>query len=332
MVHSSNRLGLHGRSELGVKHYLCKPALAITLLSPMIFSCNDLGELQVNYHNRILFSAGAPNNEQLFMVNPDGTDLRQLTTGPFNNHNGYWSSDASRIAFNSSENGSTGGEFVFVMDSDGKHRHSLDVIGVVKGWSRDNTRIVFVSCPLCEGGGDLSSYICVVNADGTGFRQLTTSPGDVLVNDDDACFSADGMKIYFDSNRGLPPQSGGEIYVVNADGSGLRRLTYFNRYSGSPAVSPDGKMLAFWSGNTDWPLSGIYTMNTDTTALRLVIADLPNEVYTGPRWSPDGSRFVIRAYPPASSDIGSLCVLDASGNGLRTIVNSLTFDGLDWSR
>lgn len=332
LLHRFNRLSLcvlfNGRHV----SFLSSAPLLLILLLPLFLSCDDMGEFPIDYHNRILFTSGSVGNEQLFTISPDGTDLRQLTTGPFNNHNGYWSSDALRIVFNSSENGSTGGEYIFEMDSDGKNRHSLDVIGTVKGWSPNNSQIVFVSCPLCDGGGDLSSYICVVNADGTGFRQLTTNPGNLLVNDDDACFSADGKKIYFDSNRGVPPQSGGEIYVMNADGSDLQRLTYFNRYTGSPSVSPDGRKLAFWSGTTGFALSGIYTMNIDTTGLRLVIGDTPTEVFTGPRWSPDGSQFVIRTYPPVSSETGSVCVMNATGTGLRTILNSLTYDALDWSR
>jgi dipeptidyl aminopeptidase/acylaminoacyl peptidase len=72
--------------------------------------------------------------------------------------------------------------------------------------------------------------------------------------------------------------SGGDIYVINADGSGLRPLTH----GLDPALSPDGKQVAF----TRWEFPyGIYVINADGTGERQLFG---KEQTKSPTWSPDG--------------------------------------------
>lgn len=77
--------------------------------------------------------------------------------------------------------------------------------------------------------------------------------------------------------------NGGNIYVMNADGSGLRRLTY----GFDPALSPDGRQVAF----TRWDEPrGLWVINTDGSGERLVLgANQPRS----PDWSPDGQALVF---------------------------------------
>jgi uncharacterized protein YgiM (DUF1202 family) len=80
-------------------------------------------------------------------------------------------------------------------------------------------------------------------------------------------------------------ESGGDIMVVNADGSGLRRLT-----SGiDPALSPDGQMVAFtrWTG-TDGTL---WLINVDGSNERAALGDTTQAKH--PSWSPDGKTIVV---------------------------------------
>ena len=96
-----------------------------------------------------------------------------------------------------------------------------------------------------------------MNADGSGRRNLTRRPVDYGAQDGPSpAWSPDGRKIAFD-------RDGGGIFVMNADGSGQRRLTQFGRQA---LWSPDGRMIAFRSfsaGNVE-----IYVMNADGSRQR----------------------------------------------------------------
>ena len=108
-------------------------------------------------------------------------------------------------------------------------------------WSPDGRKIAFTA----EYSGD-SSDIFVVNADGSGLTRLTA----IARRDDDVSWSPDGSRIAFSSQRDgvVDSISGGvstEIYVMNADGSGVTRLTDNSEADYNPAWSPDGKRIAF---------------------------------------------------------------------------------------
>ena len=95
----------------------------------------------------------------------------------------------------------------------------------------------------------------------------------------------------------LVPQgdsSAGDIYVVNADGSFLTRLTDGPADDTGPTWSPDGARLAFMSmrsGNRD-----IYTIDADGSALTKLTDHSAQD--RRPTWSPDGSKDRLRVGPP----------------------------------
>ena len=139
-------------------------------------------------------------------------------------------------------------------------------------WSPDGRKIAFVRLSKRLG-------VYVVNADGSGMRNLTPKPVGTYAA---PAWSPDGRKIAFVSDR----DGNSEVYVMNANGSGQRNLTRNPAFDADPAWSPDGRSIAFRStrdGNTD-----IYIMNADGSGQRNLTRSPANEGRFA--WAPGRSK------------------------------------------
>ena len=179
----------------------------------------------------------SPFNGALYIVNSDGSGLRQLAAGPAYYRRPRWSPDRRRIVFGRSADGSP--SEILVIDVDGKGGTVRLAEGTDPAWSPDGTKIVFAS----NGGAPLGSAfgIYVMNADGSGIRQLT-SPNNVdqcsqgaSANDLNPDWSPDGKKILFERDFSIDDNGGFDcgldgygripnVYVMNADGTEAPRL------------------------------------------------------------------------------------------------------------
>lgn len=128
-----------------------------------------------------------------------------------------------------------------------------------------------------------------IDRDGKVLKRITNGPAGAM--NVEPAVSPDGRKIAFSSDRAGNPM----IYVMNADGTGVERITFAGKFNASPAWSPDGKTLAFagWDRNH----FDIFTVNADKTGLRrLTSATKPNGKEASnedPHFSPDGRRIVF---------------------------------------
>ena len=140
--------------------------------------------------------------------------------------------------------------------------------------------------------------IVLVNADGSGFSNLT--PGQQNVFDDDSvpAWSPDGTRIAFVSHRDANNTQ--EIYVMNADGTGAHRLTTDSgdgrTFNVDPAWSPDGTRIG-WRKFGQNSMDEIWVMNADGSGQRRLTTDAGTK--TPPRWSPDSSRLLYARLSPA---------------------------------
>ena len=171
-----------------------------------------------------------------------------------------------------------------------------------------------------------------VEPDGTGRTSLGTGG--------DPAWAPDGLKIAFaDTGSGA-----GDIFVMNADGTGRSPLTSNPAGDSTPAWSPDAASIAFVSNRdpTEDPcLDGagdLYQMGSAGESGGVTRLTTRDEYEMVPRWSPDGSKIAFVRMVIANQDVTcelalisqDLWVMNADGTGQQKIVNGGVED-LDWS-
>ena len=125
-------------------------------------------------------------------------------------------------------------------------------------------------------------------------------------------WSPDGRRIAFGSDR----DGNREIYVMNADGSGVTRLTDNDAIDSGPAWSPDGRRIAF-SSTRDGSFE-VYVMNADGSGVTRLT---DNDAFDWhPAWSPDGRHIAFDSDRDGNWEI---YVMNADGSG----VTRLTYNG-----
>ena len=128
-------------------------------------------------------------------------------------------------------------------------------------------------------------------------------------------------KIAFASDR----DGNYEIYVMNEDGSGLKRLTNNPDEDVFPSWSPDGRKIAFESRRDGNP--EIYVMNADGTEQTNLTKSSSRE--QNPSWSPDGQKL---AFHSLKNDNHEICVMNSDGSEPKRLTNNRTNDmGPSWS-
>ena len=218
---------------------------------------------------------------QVYVVDGDGGNLRQLTNLAPPNSEPTWSPDGSRIAFTSGAD-DISNFTLYVINADGTDPHRLLEPG--KGdnwypsWSPKGDQIAFQS----NRDGNFEIYTAAVDT-GQVTRLTSNDRTDSMPN-----WSPDGGKIAFVSDQ----DGNGEIYVMNADGSNRVRLTDGPGEDTQPAWSPDGTRILFIStrdGNGE-----IYIMNADgSDQTRLTFTESSSE-WT-PRWAVHGTKILFSA-------------------------------------
>ena len=216
----------------------------------------------------------------------------------------------SKIAFTSDRDEPNVSAEIYVMNADGSGEQQLtDLDGYnsnAPAWSPNGRKIAFHSN---RGGGVGESDIYVMNADGSDVTRLTNLTALGLGGAHFASWSPDGKKVVFNSffNGGVDGPR--EIYVVNADGTGLINLTNHASDDTRPDWSPDGTLIAFQSNRHGNP--EIYVMHADgsdgTNPRRLTVSPGPD---AAPDWSPDGVRIAFQSSRNGNAEI---YVMNADG-------------------
>jgi Tol biopolymer transport system component len=170
-------------------------------------------------------------NEDIWVMNADGSDQHRLTSNPGRDIYPSWSPDGKEIVF---VTGRLAGANLWLMNADGSDQRPLTDIGKDTEPSWGSNGLIAFS----RGKGDRHD-IFVVMPDGSGLLNLTKnrSPDDLAPS-----WSPDGKRLAFVSEL----DGDYEIWVMNEDGAGLHQLTHgFARVGRRVTWSPSGKLLAF---------------------------------------------------------------------------------------
>ena len=279
-------------------------------------------------------------------------NMHQLTFGG-ENAEAYFSSDGRQLIFQSMRDGH-GCDQIYIMNVDGSDAH---MVSTGKGRTTcayfypDGKRILYSSTHLasaaCPPAPDWSkgyrwavyaAYdIFTANPDGSGPKQLTTTPG----YDAEATISQDGKKIVFTSTR----DGDLDIYSMDADGSHVKRLTRELGYDGGPFFAPDGQWIVYRAYHPKTPAEiaeykqllkqglirpfnlELWVMKADGSQKRQITH--LNAASFAPYFFPDGRRIIFSSNYGAKDGMGNfeLYAINVDGSGLERITYSDGFDG-----
>jgi TolB protein len=229
---------------------------------------------------------------EICVINADGSGFQRLTR-----HRGFsiapaWSPDGTKIVYATDARGPRLRLYVMNADGSGKQRLTRNRKGTDytdPQWSPDGATIAFAITKPGETRRAFDSSIALIDAvDGGNRRRLTPRRGRDELNPN---WSPDGASIAFEVNKLFDVRQS-DIWLMNADGSGKRRLTETKFYETNPVFSPDGTRIAFTGDRGNRNLSQrrlgrgfeLYTMAADGSNLTRVTDNRRPDLF--PDWQP----------------------------------------------
>ena len=249
---------------------------------------------------QIVFESTKDGKFAIYTIQTDGTNLRKLTNGEFNDEQPRWSPDGKQIVFISDRDGHLQ---LYLMNADGLQQRRLTNapdLDYLPDFSPDGKWVAFMS--RRERTATLHD-IFVIRTDGSDRTRLT----DEATNEMSPRWSPNGEKILFTRTDSFPKDlqdnfakmsreerlkaiakrnSSAEIFVMKKDGSDVRRLTNNDVSDDKTAWSKDGKTIYFVSERDG--SRNIYAMKSDSSNVRK-IAD--GTMVSDPNISRDGKFF-----------------------------------------
>jgi TolB protein len=267
------------------------------------------------FTSKIAFSSDRTGNREVWMMDYDGYNQRQITVSKNINLSPDLSPDGKRIAYSTYAATENIVSQVIILYSiytgDKKTLFTKGSLNSAPAWSPDGRRIAFAS--------NFEKYtdIYAINTDGTGLRKLTFGRS----IDTSPAWNPKSGQIAFTSDRSGNPM----IYVMNEDGTNEQRITYVGEYNESAAWSPDGSKLAYVSRSG--AIFDIYVVMDMATGKvrRLTQNDLSNE---NPVWAPDSRHMAFASNRTGRYQIWSMSV---DGTKLRQLTREGNNTSPSWA-
>src|SRR5919204_3176441 len=293
--------------------------IGIALVAALLALTGTAGATYPGANGRLAFGMNVGGNVDVYSVLPNGQDLRRLTDSPDFEACAAYSADGRFIAYCRAPSVFSPKADIWVMKQNGKDQHlviSSERAGRTgfPDFSPDGTKLAFICGPPGDATGP---DICTSNVDGTDLTQITASPGldlfpawspdgsrivfesnrtgvmqvwvmnadgsnqtqltfDSVPKDQTPDWSPDGSKIAYTADTNPP---GGQIMVMNADGSGQHAITQ-GPHDFGPVWSPDGTKLAL----LDLATRDVEVINADGSG-RYIVHHGPGPQFV-PGWQP----------------------------------------------
>ncbi|WP_030247898.1 TolB family protein [Streptomyces sp. NRRL S-350] len=291
------------------------------------------------------YTDASRNTSAIVVLSPDGSGQHQVTQPSDRTRDDRpdWSPDGATIAFDRTDP-QTGTARLWTVTASGESAHQVSQLcdsGTADcanederapAFSPDGKQLAFSRSwgQLDPAGKNQTQFsdLYLMSPDGTDVQRLTFLTNDKPYSGSvsNPSWSPDGKQLTFEyrtSATGQPADSRA-IYVVSADGTGLRQLTPWELRAGDRADwSPDGSRILFTTypaGPDNAPGGGIYTVHPDGTAIG-ALTPAPSDVFYGTAaYAPDGKSIVFsQAQAGAGTDLYSM---QADGTGVARLTNS----------
>lgn len=263
---------------------------------------------------RLAFYSNIEGNNEIFLINGDGTGRVNLTQNPANEYSPSMSPDGRRVAFLSDRGGQLD---LYVIDTNGENLIRLTNDSLTENnpaWSPNGR---FISFDRLDGGDEQSIF--TVPSDGS------DNPEVLIEGGSQATWAPDGQRVAFVSSR----SGSQDIYVADIDGNNQRRLTLDRGEERLPDWQPGGELIIFEASGSGLD---IWQIMSDGTGLLNLTEDFLRQDFASnefdPAWSADGNFIVFESDMGADYEIFRM---NASGGDVVNLTNATGNDyGPDW--
>lgn len=264
----------------------------------------------------IAFQSNRDGNNEVYVMNPDGSDQTRVTMNSRNDQRPDVSPDGNQIVFVSNRITETNlsGDFeIFVMSSDGDAGGVLQLTfnGAEDSWPRWSPNGKWIAF---HSNVDGNFEIYVIRPDGTDLTRVTDYSG------------LDQFPEWSPNGKQLAIRRDTDVYLVDLDGYNPIQLT--DEAIGINQMvswSPDGKKLAFMSTRAGYP--SVFVMDADGSN-QVNLTPKPDDVLASawssraPGWSRNGQQIYFTGRRPEISVNENIFVMNTDGTGVTQLTSS----------